>query len=560
MQSAVPTARVQLNVFDRIVCGIFPGWGMSRVRNRSALQYLGDQGFITPGSSNRAMRAWNPTANSADADSIYKLDAMRAGSRDLSMNTPLVRAALGRCKYNVIGSGLLMQSRIDREILNLDNKKATEWERNTEREFSLWASSCECDAARTLNFYDLTSLAFYSILLSGDVFVAFPWIPRKGQAYDLRIKLIEADYVSNPQFSLDTPKLAGGVEIDENGAPVKYYFRRPASMTSLDFGPSVADVWTPIDVYGPNGMRQVLHLFDKERPGQRRGIPMIAPLTEQIKQIARYSKAEIDAAIINSFFTVFVKHSSQEGKLMNGYVPPTSGLPLGASDVKQTPDSYPADEVVYEMGSGNTIDMGKDEDISIADPKHPTSGYEQFVAAVTKQIGAALNIPHEVLTLHFQSSYSAARASLNEAWKFFMARRTLMSRYFCQPAYEWWITEAILKGRISAPGFFADPVVRMAWLGTAWVGPGRGMIDPKKEIDASKASIDARLSTYEDEYVKLNGGDWESAMDRLSREKELLKEKDLEAEETEPAPTRQATPEELEELENRENENARTKT
>lgn len=530
MEKPLTIPQIRLGLFDRIICKFAPSWGLKRIRSKAAIGYLGDNGYIAPGSSRRSMRGWNPGAYSADTDIIPKLNGMRAGSRDMFMNTPIARGAIKRTQINAVGSGLFLQSRVDRKFLGLSDDVADAWELNTEREFHSWASSPECDAARTQNFYDLTSLAFASVLLSGDVFAAFPFIPRPGQNYDLRIKLVESDYVSNPNMVMDTPALAGGIEVDDHGAPIKYYFRKPSSMYAVDLGPQANDLWEPVNAYNSSGMRQVLHLFEKERPGQRRGVPFLTPVTEILKQISRYSKAEIDAAIINSFFTVFVKHLSSEGKLESGYIPPTQGVVPGGPNTKVVSESDPADDVLYEIGSGNVVDMMKDEEIQIADPKHPKGNFDKFFLAVIKQIGCGLNIPFEVLILHFSSSYSAARASLNEAWKFFLTKRIFMSRYFCQPTYEWFMTEAILKGRISAPGFFSDPAIKAAWLNSAWVGPGRGMIEPKREIEASEMAIKARLSTYEDEYIKLNGGNWSGAMDRLSREKKYLSDKDLNSE------------------------------
>jgi len=518
---------VQLNLLDRFFMAVAPSVGARRVQRKMAVSFLSDQGYIVAGSSRRTMRGWNPSANTADVDTIPKLNAMRAGSRDMYMNAPIGRAPLNRVKTNAIGSGLRLQSRLDREVLGLTPEEASSWERLTEKEFELWASSIECDASRTQNFYDLTSTAFLSVLLSGDVFVAFPFIKRTGMPYDLRIKLIEADICSNPLTKPDNMSIAGGVEVDLNGAPTTYHFRKPTSPWSLDYGGAGLDTWASVKAYNTSGMRQILHLFLKERPGQRRGIPFIAPIVETLKQLTRYSKAEIDAAIINSYFTVFVKHLTQNGSMTDGYIPPSAAFPTGTPGVKVTPEADPTDDVVYEMGSGNVIDMLQDEEIQIADPKHPVAGFEKFLDASLKQIGSALEIPFELLTLHFSASYSAARAAMNEAWKFFMTQRTFMVRYFCKPTYEWWMTEAILNGRIAAPGFFEDPLIRRAWLGSEWVGPGRGMIEPSREIKASKTAIDARLSTHEDEFGKLYGENWTSAMDRLEREESILKEKGL---------------------------------
>lgn len=529
---------IHLNLLDRVIMQVSPKFGLERVKYRAFANSLQDQGLITAGSSKPSMRGWNPSANTPDTDIIPKLDSLRATSRDLFMNTPIATGALRRDRTNVIGFGLRLQSQIDREYLGLNDEEATQWERNTEREFFSWANNIECDAARTLTFNQLTSLAYFSASLSGDVFVLLPRIPRRGQVYDMRVKLIEADYCSNPMMQFDTVRIAGGVEVDDDSAPIAYHFRKLSMNSMLGFPVSAADKWERIPAYGPNsGRRQVLHLFEKERPGQRRGVPMLAPVVEELKSLTRLSKAELQAAIINAFFTVFIKTTTPAVSPMEGgFIPAAPGYPSGAPGVSMLNPSDDRDSRTYEMGAGNVIEMEDDQSVDVADPKRPNQLFEPFFIAIVKQIGSALNLPFELLMLHFSASYSASRAALQEAWKHFRERRLWAATYFCQPVYVEFLTEAILKGRISAPGFFSDPVIRDAWTGSSWAGPGQGQLDPLKETKASVLKVQNKLSTHEDEFVAMNGGDWEGAMTRLSREKTFLEELGLETEMDEQEP------------------------
>ena len=94
------------------------------------------------------------------------------------------------------------------------------------------------------------------------------------------------------------------------------------------------------------------------------------------------------------------------------------------------------------------------EKIEIADAKRPSSNFDAFVTSLAKYVGAALEIPMEVLMKSFMSSYSASRAALLEAWKAFRMKRAWIAADFCQPVYELFLSEAIAKGRLHAPGFF----------------------------------------------------------------------------------------------------------
>lgn len=95
-------------------------------------------------------------------------------------------------------------------------------------------------------------------------------------------------------------------------------------------------------------------------------------------------------------------------------------------------------------------------------------------------------------------------------------------RDFCDPVYELWMDEAVARGRITAPGFFSDPVIRAAYLGCEWIGPSQGQLDPIKEINAEVAAIREGITTREQSTIRINGGQWDSNVERLMRENEKL--------------------------------------
>jgi lambda family phage portal protein len=276
--------------------------------------------------------------------------------------------------------------------------------------------------------------------------------------------------------------------------------------------------WATVPAYGTkSGRRNILHLFEKERPGQRRGIPYLAPVIEALKQVSRLSEAELMASIITSFFTVFVKSASGNA-LQDSFT---------EEEKVTSPAEVTKDKNLYEMGHGNIMEMQDGDEVQIADPKRPNAAFDPFFTAIVKQISAALEQPYEVVMLCFLSSYSASRAALLQAWKFFLTRRIWLKRELCNPVYQEWLLEAVLKGRIDAPGFFLDPLIRAAWSGAEWDGPGMGQLDPVRETEASVARINGKLSTYTKETAAIDGDNWDTMVDRLSREKRIIKEAGL---------------------------------
>ena len=54
-----------------------------------------------------------------------------------------------------------------------------------------------------------------------------------------------------------------------------------------------------------------LLLWKKER-GQRRGIPLLTSVMEEYLTNRKYTKAELMAAVVSAYFSVFIENESEE--------------------------------------------------------------------------------------------------------------------------------------------------------------------------------------------------------------------------------------------------------
>lgn len=98
--------------------------------------------------------------------------------------------------------------------------------------------------------------------------------------------------------------------------------------------------------------------------------------------------------------------------------------------------------------------------------------------------------------------------------------------------YEAVITEAIVSGRLAAPGFFHSPLIRRAWLGALWTGDAPNQIDPVKEVEAAKRRVSLRISTRAEERARLLGGDFEAIQPQIVKEERWLEDNGLNREES----------------------------
>lgn len=496
--------RIQPNWVDRVVNFVNPVAGAHRLRARLAIEASG--GFHGADKSRRRTSEWKPALGDIDDVLSWDLDTLRERSHDLFRNSPIATGAINTKVNHVLGAGLRARPQVDFEFLGLSEEEAAEWEEEARREWRFWGESAECDVQRVSTFNELAGMAFRGVLLSGDILASKPFLNRAGSPFGLKVQLIEGERLSNSDWQADDERLVGGVEKDGFGAPIKYHIAR-AHPGNIRDRKGVG--WDIVPVFNSRGERQILHLYNRLLPNQTRGIPDLAPVIETFKQMNRLVDAEIDAAVINSFFTVFIKTETEDG-----FAPmaPTSETGGKTSDED------------YKLGSGAMLDLLPNEDVEFADPKRPNDAVDKFLMAMLKFVGASIGIPVEILIQHFTASYSASRAAVEMAWRFFRQRRTWLADGFYQPFYEALISESVARGRLSAPGFFADDMIRRAYLGCSWTGPSKMLIQEVQEVEAAIKKIDAGLSNKAKETAALTGEDWEEV--HKQRVKEANRERE----------------------------------
>ena len=220
-----------------------------------------------------SVSAWHTLSKSPHEDITDNLALLRERSRDLyAGGGPLGRGAIDRIALNSVGLGLTLSCRISAEALGLSEEQAAQWEDITEREFSFWAESKDCDITRSMNFYELQNLCFKSVLLNGDALVMLPIRKTQNFPYDLRIALIECDRLETPPLRAYNSMIDGGVEFDTDGKPIAYHIANRHPLSEITGQSRLEYVRVPA-FGGRSGRRNVLHLMPMERIGQHRGVP-----------------------------------------------------------------------------------------------------------------------------------------------------------------------------------------------------------------------------------------------------------------------------------------------
>lgn len=230
---------------------------------------------------------------------------------------------------------------------------------------------------------------------------------------------------------------------------------------------------------------------------------------------SRYQRAELQAAVVNAVIAAVLET-------------PLDGASM--AELFESADKYQekragAHGVRFGLGPGGHIPrlfMG--EKLSGFNGGRPNAAFENFVTGIDRYIAKGLGQTYESYVGDFsKTNYSSARASLLETFRFVLWHRMFKTTYYVRPVYGLIMEEAVARGYIDLRGFLSSPVARRAWLKSSWMGPGRGWVDPVKEIQAAMFRISSGLSSLRDEAAE-QGKDWEELLEQIKTEREKLTE------------------------------------
>ena len=157
-------------------------------------------------------------------------------------------------------------------------------------------------------------------------------------------------------------------------------------------------------------------------------------------------------------------------------------------------------------------------------------GFGIFEQAVIASVAWANEIPPEILTLSFDSNYSASQAALSEFKMFLTPVRMRFGDTFCSPIYEDWLLSQIYLNRIKAQGFIeayndnAQDDTYGAWVSSDWSGHVKPAIDMLKTTRAYTEMVEQGFITRDRAAREINGSKFSKNAQKGKRESELLLE------------------------------------
>lgn len=463
---------------------------------------------------------WPAALRSANRDILPARNAITARVRERLRNDPIAASHRSRRVNSVVGRGWQVKFRPNARALGISLEAARQLGQDLTTEFKLYAYShnfCS-DAERRLTFGQQLRLTTSHLCgADGEALALSEWADDEPTRYKTRLRLVDPDRLSNPNGRPDRDNLQGGVETNAAGVPWTYHIRE---RHPSDIGGPGQFRWQAFERWTPWGRPQVFHVFEPERAGQSRGVSRFASVLKTFRALGRYADATIESATINALIIAFMKSNSGPAEASESFE---------VKDVREIEqfrqDHYKKNPVSLANGAVLPV-LPYGDEIAMQTAAKDVGGFDTVFRSLLRLIAAALGTTYEELTMDFsQVNYSSARAALIHAWADVVSIMGLVEDQLVRPFCVSWAEEAFDSGYVQIPAGapdFYDAVD--AYCQIHCIGPGRGYIDPTKEIDAAAARVEAGQSTLEDE-CDAQGRDWEEVLEQRARE--LAREREL---------------------------------
>lgn len=489
---------------------------------RAASASLGGTHYAGASYDGAQLKYWRPALVSADREYLHERAPIVSRAREQVRNNTTVHAAVRRRLGAAVGAGWQLVAQVDGAALGFTPQETGRINRTIERLWRTYANghTFQMDAQRQLTFGGLLRTAAHSLFVDGEAFAHLPWSPREpGAIWATRLEVIDTDRVSNPDNAQDTDLRRRGVELDPRSrAPIAYHVRE---RHPNDVGVEIVQPrWRRIPRWTSWGRPNFLHVYDRERPGQTRGVTQLAAALSTLKSLEKFSQATLENAVLNALLLGVVK---------SGAGPKAVSENFGADDLKAFHERrekfYGEDRRITLEGGVQLPVLPPEDELQLFTQSRDVAQFESFVRTMIRWIAASAGSTYEEVAMDYSTTnYSSARAAMIPAFVETQTMQTQLRDQLVQPLYVAWLEEAIDSGRVELPAGAPDFWESVdLYTRTRWIAPGKGYIDAPKEIQAEAMEVENLFNTATD-ICASNGRDIREVLEERRRELELMQE------------------------------------
>lgn len=437
------SAALPLTFLDRLIGYFSPEAGIKRARARFGMARLRSYDGAKVG---RRTSGWITGGASANAEISASVEKLRQRSRDLLRNNPWAVKAINSRVANIIGTGIVTKLLVGGES-----------DSEAQSVFDRWVEYCDADGQH--DYYGLQALVARTVEESGECLVRLRWRrPEDGLEVPLQLQVMEPDHLDTLKTeALDSGgQIVNGVEFNAIGQRVAYWLfpTHPGELAML--GRSFVSKRVPAD--------EILHIYEKTRPGQVRGVPRLTSTLTTFRDLDDYEEAELLRKGIEACFAVFITGSETGDPALGPEVQGKSG------------------KRIEEVGAGMIHYTEQGQDVKFSQPSTVT-GHNEFIRSYHHKLAAGAGVTCEQMTGDLSRvNYSSIRAGQLEfrraveqfQWLTFIPQ-------LCKPVVAAFARAAVLSGAIKTRKPITAQYTPPRW---EWVDPVKDMTGELMECAA----------------------------------------------------------------------------
>lgn len=436
--------------------------------------------------SSRTLMDWViNTINDFDEELKADLPALRARSRDASINDVYARRYLKSLVNNVVGdSGIQLKMSV-RNARNGPNTTA-----NNLIE-SAWKDYCKDVSVTGQAFVDVERLIMEQVARDGEIFVIVHKGPQFGK-YKIQLQLLQAEYIDENYSNVELGNgnhIIHGIEYNEYGRAIAYHFyrRHPTlyhrPIRSEDRMRILAD--------------NVFHIYERERTEHGRGFPWLSSALILLTQLKEYRKSELVAARIASAKMGFYTRPKGENELGEGV------------------DEDDRDALITEVEPGMFDILPEGYDLTTFDPQNPNGNFGDFQKTILRGVASSVGISYHTLTSDLENvNYSSLRQGAIDERDTYRSLQQWLIRNLHVPLFEKWLEMSLSFNTIGYPLSLSqyNRINAPTWRPRSWA-----WVDPAKEVTASKFQIEKGLRSRTD-IARSLGNEFEDVLVEIAAE------------------------------------------
>lgn len=411
----------------------------------------------------------------SDKAAAMEVKRLRLRSHHLCRNNPMAITARNRLVAHWTGTGIKVK---------WDNARV-------QKAWDLFAKSPCLDGWGT--FAGVQNLWGSGLFESGEIPTRMVIRDVGKDQVPLKLQIFEAEQL-DINYS-PNPSTRYGMTFDEDGKPVTFHFwkRHPSD---LFFGDTTLRI--PVEA------RDVCHIFQRDRPGQWRGIPKLTPLILPLYEMDELMDATLVRQKLAQACGWIITKSEEGAAPFMGSVTESAT----DSDPSSTEEPY-LDTRIQKIRPGGIHYLERDEKFEFASIQDIGANLSIFLEHSERLCAGAIDLTYEQLTGDLSKvNFSSSRAGTME----FRKRVALVQRLNFVDQGLAKVTDRFKElGAIALGSEFADATCK-------YIMPKLDWVDPLKDIQADLLEVRSGFSTLEAKLAEREVEDFSEHMVQLMKE------------------------------------------